>query len=610
MSDNMNTSLPLRKDIPDKYKWHIGDIYESNEAFMKSLEECRSQIKELAGFQGHLGDSADTLADYLSKKEQTFITLESLYTYAGHRHDEDTSDPVYQDLLGQVQFTATYFGQTTAFEGPELLSLPDSFIPQATRECDLLIPFTHYLDDVLRMKAHTLSEKEESILALASDIENSPMEIFNMFNNADISFDSVTDSDGNTVEITHGRFVPLEESPDRNLREKVFKSYYGSYKHYENTIAATFSANLKKDLFFSRARHYSSSMEAHLDQNNIPTSVYDNLIDAVHDALPQMYRYVRLRRDMLGVDELHMYDIYTPLAGESHASYTFDEAMDIVSRGLAPLGDEYISILNQGMRGGWIDIYENKGKCTGAYSGGDYAHHPFVLMNYQGNLDNVFTLAHEMGHSLHSWYSNHSNNATNANYSIFVAEIASTCNEALLMNYMLDNCTDPHEKLYLLNHYLDMFKGTLFRQTMFAEFEKIAHEKTAEGQTLNAKALSGIYGDLNALYYGPDMARDPEIALEWARIPHFYRSFYVYQYATGFSAAIALSNRILTEGEPAVHDYIEFLKAGGSDYPIEVLKKAGVDMTTKEPVESALKVFASVLDETEATASQIKREKL
>jgi oligoendopeptidase F len=340
-------------------------------------------------------------------------------------------------------------------------------------------------------------------------------------------------------------------------------------------------------------------MEAHLALNNIPTTVYTQLIEAVHEALPEMYRYVRLRKKMLGVDELHMYDVYTPLTAGDHSQIPFEEAMDTVSRGLAPLGENYIKLLNEGMHGGWIDVYENKGKRTGAYSGGDYAHHPFILLNYQGTLDNVFTLAHEMGHALHSWHANHTHNYTNASYSIFVAEIASTCNEALLMHDLLSRCTDPNEKLYLLNHYLDMFKGTLIRQTMFAEFEKIVHEKAAAGETLNAQALCQIYADLNALYFGPDMARDPEIALEWARIPHFYTPFYVYQYSTGFAAAIALSNRILTEGQPAVDDYIAFLSAGGSDYPIEVLKKAGVDMTTKEPVTSALKVFSSVLDEME-----------
>lgn len=605
MSNMLNGTLPDRKDIPANARWHIEDIFANDDVFRAELACFKEDMEKLADYQGHLGDSPETLYAYLSEKENLLIRLDSLSSYAYHRSDEDTSNPYYQDLKGQVSFAANHFYEIIAFEDPELLSLPDDYIPQALAECGKLAPFSHYLNNTLRMKPHTLSKEEEALMSLTMDLDSSPQSIYYMFNNADIQFDSVTNANGESVAVTHGRFVPLLESADRDLREKVFKSYYRSFDQYKNTVAAIFSANLKKELFFTRARHYASSMEAHLSLNNIPTTVYDQLIEAVHDALPEMYRYVRLRKKMLGVDELHMYDVYTPLVADDHSKIPFEEAMDIVSRGLAPLGEDYIKLLNDGMRSGWIDIYENKGKRTGAYSGGDYAHHPFVLLNYQGTLDNVFTLAHEMGHSLHSWYANHTHNYCNAKYSIFVAEIASTCNEALLMNDLLNRCSDPHEKLYLLNHYLDTFKGTLFRQTMFAEFEKIVHEKTAAGETLNAQALCKIYGDLNALYFGPDMISDPEIALEWARIPHFYMPFYVYQYATGFSAAIALSNRILTEGQPAVDDYIAFLSAGGSDYPIEVLKKAGVDMTTKAPVASALKVFASVLDEIEKVIEEL-----
>lgn len=605
MSNTHNKALPDRKDIPADAKWHIEDIFPSDAAFSDALAQCQTAIEKLTAFQGHLGDSADILCDYLSEKENVMIQLDSLYNYAAQRSDEDTANPFYQDLKSQAAIVNNYFFEVTAFEDPELLSLPENYLSAAIRIQPKLAPFAHYLEDTLRMKPHTLSKEEEALMALTMDLNNSPQSIYYMFNNADICFESVTDAQGNEVTISHGRFVPLLESPDRSLRKKVFQSYYRSFDQYKNTIAAMFSANLKKELFYTRARHYTSSMEAHLSLNNIPTTVYNQLLEAVHDALPEMYRYVRLRRRMLKVEELHMYDVYTPLVSSDHPPIPFEEAMDIVSRGLAPLGPEYNHLLKEGMHSGWIDIYENKGKRTGAYSGGDYAHHPFVLLNYQGTLDNVFTLAHEMGHSLHSWYANHTHNYTSARYSIFAAEIASTCNEALLMHDLLRRCTDPHEKLYLLNHYLDTFKGTLFRQTMFAEFEKIVHEKAAAGETLNAQALCSIYSDLNALYFGPDMVNDPEIALEWARIPHFYRPFYVYQYATGFSAAIALSSRILTEGEPAVHDYIEFLKAGGSDYPIDVLKKAGIDMTTKEPVARALAVFASVLDETETLIEEL-----
>ena len=592
-----NKALPERKDVPADYKWHIEDIFESNEAFEAELAAFSEDVKALGGYAGHLGDSPEKLLEYLDLKEQLMVRADSLGAYAFHRADEDTSDPFYQEMQGRVEYLFNQLTALLAFEGPELLALPAGTVENALESCAGLAPYRHYLEDVLRGREHTLSKTEEDLMALTMDLTGTPQNIYYMFNNADISFASVTDKDGNEVPISHGRFVPLLESQDRDLREKVFKSYYKSFDAYKNTVAAIFSGNLKKERFIMKARHYDSAMAAHLDQNNIPTSVYDQLIEAVHDALPEMYRYVRLRKKLLGVDELHMYDVYTPLVSDEHPEIPFETAKEMVIRGLAPLGEKYIADLKAGMEGGWIDIYENKGKRTGAYSGGDYAHHPYVLLNYQGTLDNVFTLAHEMGHSLHSWYANHTHNYTNAQYSIFVAEIASTCNEALLMHDLLGRTDDPQEKLYLLNHYLDTFKGTLFRQTMFAEFEKIVHEKTAAGEVLNAQALNAIYLDLNKKYFGPDMVSDPEIALEWARIPHFYTPFYVYQYATGYSAAIALSSRILKEGKPAVDDYLAFLSAGGSDYPIEVLKRAGVDMTTKKPVADALKVFSEVLDE-------------
>ena len=592
-----NKALPERKDVPAEYKWHIEDIFESNEAFEAELAAFSEDVKALGDFAGHLGDSPEKLLEYLDLKEQLMVRADSLGAYAFHRADEDTSDPFYQEMQGRVEYLFNQLTALLAFEGPELLALPAGTVENALDSCAGLAPYRHYLEDVLRGREHTLSKTEEDLMALTMDLTGTPQNIYYMFNNADITFASVTDKDGNEVPISHGRFVPLLESQDRDLREKVFKSYYKSFDAYKNTVAAIFSGNLKKERFIMKARHYDSAMAAHLDQNNIPTSVYDQLIEAVHDALPEMYRYVRLRKKLLGVDELHMYDVYTPLVADEHPEIPFETAKEMVIRGLAPLGEKYIADLKAGMEGGWIDIYENKGKRTGAYSGGDYAHHPYVLLNYQGNLDNVFTLAHEMGHSLHSWYANHTHNYTNAQYSIFVAEIASTCNEALLMHDLLGRTDDPQEKLYLLNHYLDTFKGTLFRQTMFAEFEKIVHEKTAAGEVLNAQALNAIYLDLNKKYFGPDMVSDPEIALEWARIPHFYTPFYVYQYATGYSAAIALSSRILKEGKTAVDDYLAFLSAGGSDYPIEVLKRAGVDMTTKKPVADALKVFSEVLDE-------------
>ena len=599
MAEQTTHTLPLREEVPAKDKWHIEDIFSNDDAFTSALEACRTHIDALAAFKDHLGDSAKTLCTYLTEKEKVLVELDSLFCYAGHRSDEDTSNPHYQDLRGQVDFTGNHFYETTAFEDPELLSLPEDFIPEALKNYSELIPFTHYLENTLRMKSHTLSKEEEALMSLTMDLDSTPQSIFYMFNNADIRFESITDRQGNEIGISHGRFVPLLESSDRDLRRKVFQSYYRSFDQYKNTVAAIFAANLKKELFYTKARHFASSMEAHLSQNNIPTAVYDQLIEAVHDALPEMYRYVRLRRKMLGVEELHMYDVYTPLVSGEHASIPFDEAMEIVSRGLAPLGESYIQLLNEGMHGGWIDRYENKGKRTGAYSGGDYAHHPFVLMNYQGTLDNVFTLAHEMGHSLHSWYANHTHHYVDASYSIFVAEIASTCNEALLMHDLLEKCRDPHEKLWLLNHYLDMFKGTLFRQTQFAEFEYKAHDLAEKGQPLTKDLLCEIYLDLNKKYYGRSVTSDPEIAYEWARIPHFYRGFYVYKYATGITAAVAIAERIYTEGQPAVDDYFRFLSSGGSDSPVELLKLAGVDLTKRDTFDACMQSFKAALEEFE-----------
>ncbi len=602
MADN---KLLTRNEIAAKDKWRIEDLFASDEAFKEALASFKEDMQVLGTYQGHLGDSPEKLLTYMQTREDILVRLDTLYAYAAQRSDEDTGNSTYQDLLAQTQTAMNQFYELLAFEDPELLSLPEGYIEKAISDIPDFEIFRHPLENTLRMKAHTLSKEEEALMALTGDMMQTPYSIFSMFNNADIRFDSVTDADGNEIPLSHGRFVPLLESSDRSLREKVFKTYYKTYDQNKNTLAAIYASNLKKDLFNAKARHYASSMESHLALNNIPTSVIDELIEAVHDALPEMYRYVSLRKKMLGLDDLHMYDVYAPLVSDDYASYTFEEAKEIVIEGLAPLGQEYIDLLTMGMNDGWIDVYENQGKRSGAYSGGDYAHHPYVLLNFQGNLDNVFTLAHEMGHSLHTWYANHTHNYSNACYSIFVAEIASTCNESLLIHHLLEKCTDPHEKLYLLNHYLDTMKGTIFRQTMFAEFEKITHRMVADGETLNAESICKVYGDLNALYFGPEMARDPEIALEWSRIPHFYEPFYVYQYATGMSAALALSSRILTEGEPAVKEYIDFLKAGGSDYPIEVLKKAGVDMTTKAPVASALKVFADTLDQAEAVIKEL-----
>ncbi len=459
--------------------------------------------------------------------------------------------------------------------------------------------YEFYFKNILRRKPHVLTAEGEALLADAGEMAISPDNIYSKFNNADIKFPEIEDENGELVRITHGRFIQLLESEDRRVRREAFNGLYSTYEGFKNTLAATFSSNLKQEFFFTKARNFNSNLEKALNDSNVPVDVYTNLIEAVHDNMGLMHRYVSLRKKLLGVDELHMYDLYAPLVQDVKMDLPFEEAKKIVAEGLVPLGEEYQKILHEGFNNRWIDVYENENKRSGAYSWGAYGVHPYVLLNYNGSLDNVFTLAHEMGHAIHSYYSDKVQPYVYAAYKIFVAEVASTCNESLLINHMLKNTDDKIEKAYLINHFLDKFKGTLYRQTMFAEFEMITHKMAEEGQSLTADTLCKIYHDLNVAYYGDDIVVDPEIDMEWARIPHFYDAFYVYQYATGYSAAIALSRRILQEGKPAVDDYMRFLSSGGSNYPIELLKEAGVDMNTKEPVNQALKLFEELLDQME-----------
>ena len=423
-----------------------------------------------------------------------------------------------------------------------------------------------------------------------------------MFNNADIRFPKITGEDGTDVEVTHGRFISLLQSKDQRVRKDAFEALYGVYEKFRNTLAATYRANVKQEVFFARARRYGSDLEAALDGSHIPVSVYDNLIHVVHEHLPLMHRYVKIRKKLLGLDELHMYDLYTPMTENSGEHFSFEDAKKAVLEGLAPMGEEYLSHLKDGFEHGWIDVYENQGKRSGAYSWGAYGTHPYVLLNYQGTLNDVFTLAHEMGHALHSWYSDETQPYIYAGYRIFVAEVASTCNEALLIHHLLKKAKDPKTKAYLINYFLEQFRTTLYRQTMFAEFEKITHGLQEAGEALTAERLCSIYYDLNKAYFGEEICIDQQIEMEWARIPHFYTPFYVYQYATGFSAAIALSRKILREGEAAVEQYKKFLKGGSSMYPLELLRLAGVDMEQKKPVEDALQVFSEYLDEMERLA--------
>ncbi len=594
-----NTTLPKRSEVDVKYTWAIEDLYPNDEMWQKEYEMLKEMLPKAAEFQGRLGKSAEILLAYLKLHDEINILMERVNVYANQKYHEDTNNGVYQDLSNKANALAVLVESTLAFATPELLTIPEETIAQFKHEVNDLMLYDFYLKDILRRKPHILTGEMEGLLADAGEIAEASGNIFSMFNNADIKFPEIEDENGEMVRITHGRYGQLLESSDRRVRKEAFEAVYATYRSFRNTLAAAFSSNVKQEVFFAKARKYNSTMERALDGGNIPVEVYTNLVEAVHENMGLMHRYVALRKRILGVDELHMYDLYAPLIGEMKMEIPFEEAKKIVAKGLEPLGEAYQKILTEGFNHRWIDVYENENKRSGAYSWGAYGTHPYVLLNYNDTLNNVFTLAHEMGHAIHSYHSDREQPYIYAGYRIFVAEVASTCNEALLIDYMLKNTEDKKEKAYLINHFLEKFKGTLYRQTMFAEFEMITHKMVEDGESLTADALCKIYHDLNVKYFGKDIVIDSEIDMEWSRIPHFYNAFYVYQYATGYSAAIALSRRILS-GEPeAVTDYIRFLSSGSSNYPIELLKAAGVDMSTKEPVNQALKLFEELLDQME-----------
>jgi oligoendopeptidase F len=593
-------NLPKRSEVDLKLTWAIEDLYASDDLWQKDYEKIKEMLPKAAEYQGRLSKSGDILLSFLQVSDQISMLLEQVYVYANQKYHEDTSNAIYQDLSNKANAISVQVSSVLSFATPEILSIPDEIIVQFRVENEELKLYDFYIKDILRLKPHILSAEMEELLADAGEIAEAPGNIFSMFNNADIKFPVIKDEDGANVLITHGRYGQFLESNDRRVRREAFEGVYATYRSYRNTLAAAFSANVKQEVFFAKARKYKSTLERVLDAANIPVEVYTNLIAAVHENLGLMHRYVSLRKKLLGVEELHIYDLYAPLVQDVKMEIPFEEAKQVVAKGLMPLGESYQKILNEGYSHRWIDVYENENKRSGAYSWGAYGTHPYVLLNYNDTLNNVFTLAHEMGHAIHSYHSDKEQPYIYAGYKIFVAEVASTCNEALLIDYMLKNTDEKKEKAYLINHFLEKFKGTLFRQTMFAEFEMITHKMVEEGESLTADALCKIYHDLNVAYFGDDIVIDTEIDMEWARIPHFYNAFYVYQYATGYSAAIALSKRLLNEGKSAVEDYIRFLSGGSSNYPIELLKAAGVDMSTKEPVNQALTLFAELLDQMEA----------
>ena len=588
-----------RSEIPVEDTWALEDIYPTDEAWEQELATLAQDKDVLTGYAGRLSENAHTLYAYLVKMEETNKKASSLANYAMRRSDEDTRNATYQAMTGRFMSVAVALDSECSFETPEIMAISDETLDGFYREYPQLEQFRRYLTDLRRRKDHVLSAAEEKLMAAAGEMAQAPINTFSSFINADLKFPDAVDGEGKNRPLSQSTFITYQEGADRDLRKSAYENLYGTLKNFHNTAASLLNAQAKQLQFFADARGYGSALEASLDQNNVPVSVYTNLIDAVHANLDKMHRYVRLRKKLLGVDELHFFDVYAQLVPEAGGKIPFADAKQTVYDALAPLGPDYQAVLKEAFDNRWIDVYENEGKRAGAYAA-SIPVHPFVLLNYTGTLDAQFTLAHEMGHALHSYLSAKNQSHIDSQYVIFVAEVASTCNEALLMEYLLSKTTDKKARAALINHFLEQFKGTLYRQTMFAEFEMNIGKMAGEGQTLTAEVLSNEYRRLNELYFGPDMVVDDEIAVEWARIPHFYFDYYVFQYATGYSAAIALSKRILAEGESAVQDYLGFLSGGCSKSPIDLLKGAGVDMTSPEPVNRALELFGSLLDEMEA----------
>ncbi|MGM9553914.1 MAG: oligoendopeptidase F [Faecousia sp.] len=591
--------IPERAEVREEDKWAIHDIYATDELWEADLEKAKKLVAEYAAFAGKLGESAEQLLGYMELEEKVAILADALGNYAMRRSDEDARVSKYQAMVGKIMSAYVELNAASSFATPEIMAISDETMEQFYADCPKLERYRRCLNDIRRRRAHVLSPAEEKLLAAAGEMANAPDNIYGMFNDADVTFPDAVDSEGKRHPLSQGTYISYMESSDRVLRKSAFENLYHTYGAYKNTISAVLSAQVKQLQFFAQARKYNSSLEASLDATNVPVAVYTNLIEAVHKNMDKMYRYVDLRKKLLGVEELHMYDLYTPLVEGVAKRASIDEAKQTVYDALAPLGEDYRKILKEGFDSRWIDIYENAGKRSGAYSAGARVH-PFVLLNYTGTLDSEFTLAHEMGHALHSYLSNKTQNPLDAEYVIFVAEVASTCNEALLMEYLLGKTTDKKERAYLINHFLEQFRTTLYRQTMFAEFEMNIGKLAQEGTALTPDVLNAEYRRLNRLYFGENIVLDDEIDMEWMRIPHFYYNYYVFQYATGYAAAIALSRRILREGESAVKDYIGFLSGGCSKSPIDLLKGAGVDMSTTKPVEEALALFGELIDEMDA----------
>ena len=597
---NHTSQLPKREQVAVENTWQLEDLFQSDELWSAQLKKSKEQFSKLETFKGTLNEGAPTLFKCLQLSDEISYDVERLYVYANMKLHQDGANSHYQSFADMSESLATDFSSSSSFIDSEILTIPEEDLKSFLASHDKLKLYAHYIQNLLDLKDHILDSQMEQVLAKVGELAQAPETIFAMYNNADLVFPSIEDEDGKSLQITHGRFIQLLESSNARVRRDAFLGVYNTYKASKNMLAATFSANIKQFGFFARMRNFENPMVAALAGNHVPTTVYHNLISTVHENLPHMHDYVSLRKKLLGVDELHMYDLYTPIVQDIDMKVTYEEAWDTVIEALAPLGEEYVTLLKEGRNNRWIDVYENEGKRSGAYSWGAYGTHPYVLLNHSNNVNSMFTLAHEMGHALHTHYSNSNQPYVYAGYTIFVAEVASTVNESLLMQHLLKKVTDKKEKAYLINYFMEQFRGTIYRQTMFAEFEQLMHEKQQEGIALTADLISQEYYALAVKYHGDDIVVDEEIAMEWARIPHFYTPFYVYQYATGFSAAIAISQGILKEGDSAVKAYTEFLKGGSAKHPLDLLKIAGVDMSSPEPITQALKVFEDLIKQMEA----------
>ena len=595
----MNDKLSVREEVPVEQTWRLEDIYPDERLWEEELQQAKDLAAKVKEYEGKLSESAQKLYEALKLYDDCSLKLDRVGGYSFMRHDQDAGNAHYQELELKVQSASVRISEELSFMEPEILEIPDDVIGRFYEEEPGLRDYEVTIREIRRLKEHTLSKEMEQLLASAGEMAQTPSNGFGMLSNADLKFPSVTDREGNEIQLSNGRFVPLQMSPDRDLRKVVFEKYYTRFSEFANTWAALYDGQVKQQIFYARARKYPSTFVAAVNGNNVDPAVCDRLIESVHDKIAYMHRYVSLRKKMLGVDELHMYDVYVPMVADYDRKFSYEEAKELSLNALAPLGEEYLSVVRKAYEERWIDVYENEGKRSGAYSSGVYGVHPYMLLNYSDTLDDVFTLVHEMGHSMHTWYSDHAQSHLNAGYKIFVAEVASTTNEILLLEYMLSRAADPKEKAYLINHYLESFKGTVYRQTMFEEFERKTNAMAEAGNPLTAGALCELYLELNKQYFGEDMVSDPLIAYEWCRIPHFYYNFYVYQYATSFSAAVAIAHRILEQGEKAVKPYLEFLKSGCTQDPVSLLKIAGVDLSTSEPVDEALDVFADAVRQME-----------